>query len=216
MRKYINFIFFIAIALCPLVTVISSLKMGLMFGGCVAVTFFLLVNFISGLEKIANKDVRVFLYSVLCSGFIIMFKYITSKIGLESVSEFGSKIEISIVSMIILGFYPIYNDTKMTTDDYAERTFYMALIFILSASLYGLIIEILASGSVWGVSLGFDGFKIFTQPFVGLFIIAILTTIANVIRIAIVKHKEKYNLLVDKYTLQIKTILDAKNREGKK
>lgn len=215
MRKYVNFIFLISLSICPLIPVIDSLQMGLCFGVTLSVMFFMLVNFIFGLEKIANKDVRTFVYAVLSAGFIILIKFIASKIGVNTISTFGERLDISIVSLLLLGFYPIYNDTKMTTEDYAERTFYMGIIFLAAAVCYGLLIEILAYGKVWGLSLGFDGIEIFRQPFAGLFVVAIVTTIANMIRVGIKNRKKQYNLLVDKYTLQIKTIIDAKQKGGK-
>ena len=103
----------------------------------------------------------------------------------------------------------------MTTEDYAEKTFYMGAIFVLACAVYGALIEVLAYGKIWGLSLGFDGIAIFRQSFAGLFIIAIATTVANMIRIAIINKKKEYNILVDKYTLQIKTIIDAKDKEAK-
>lgn len=215
MRKYVNFIFLISLSICPLITVIDSLQMGLCFGVTLSVMFFMLVNFIFGLEKIANKDVRTFVYAVLAAGFIILIKFIASKLGVATFVEFGKRLDISIVSLLLLGFYPIYNDTKMTTEDYAERTFYMGVIFIVACAIYGASIEILAYGNIWGVNLGFAGLEIFRQPFAGMFLIAVATAIVNMIRVAILNRKKKYNLLVDKYTLQIKTIIDNKNKEEK-
>ncbi len=215
MRKYVNFIFLISLSICPLITVIDSLQMGLCFGLTLSVVFFMLVNFIFGLEKIANKDVRTFVYAVLSAGFIIMIKFIASKIAVPVISSFGERLDISIVSLLLLGFYPIYNDTKLTTEDYAERTFNIGFIFLLASVVYGLIIEVLAYGNIWGVDLGFAGFEIARQPFAGLFIIAIVTTIANMIRVVLINRKKQYNLLIDKYTLQIKTIIDAKKKGGK-
>lgn len=214
MRKYVNFIFLISLAICPLIPVIDSLQMGLCFGVVLSIMFFMLVNFIFGLEKIANKDVRTFVYAVLCAGFIIMIKFIASKLNVALFTQFGERLDISIVSLLLLGFYPIYNDTKMTTEDYAERTFYMGIIFILATAMYGALIEVLAYGNIWGLDLGFEGIEIFRQPFAGLFIVAVVTTIANMIRVAKINRKKRYNILVDKYTLQIKTIVDAKKKGG--
>ena len=69
----------------------------------------------------------------------------------------------------------------------------MGIIFIGATVLYGAFIEVLAYGKIWGLSLGFDGIAIFRESFAGLFVIAILTTIANIVRVSIINKKKTYN-----------------------
>ena len=82
----------------------------------------------------------------------------------------------------------------------------MAVVWLIFALLYGILVGVIGYGSFANYSLGFTGIEFFTYASGGFFIIGTIALVMNIIRRALIKHNARVNNLVEKYKTIIYSI----------
>lgn len=214
-RFSINPIYVVAIAICCICGISTTLYNGLLFGVTTAVVSLLCINLISLTEKIANKNLRAFLIALLAGLFVVVGECIIEIVNIEFFTSNINNLKLIVLSVVTLSIVPTYFETRLTNKFYFANMFQSICSFIVLIVLYSTIMEFCTLGSVAGFKLFpvFSGFAIANQLFFQLFVISILTIIANCIYQHIENKRLKASMLVERYKLQIKKVVKNSQKE---
>lgn len=217
-RFTINPLYIVAVSLCILCEYVNSLQQGLLFGLLTAVVSLVCVNLVSLVEKIADKNLRAFLIAMLSAIIIVVAEYACAIINREFFVENSANMKWVIVAVVALSIVPTYFETRLTTKHYFDHMFFSVAMFVIQMILYSVIIEILGYGTIWEYSLfgSFAGFVFARQLYFKFFLIGAMCILFNFVYQRVEDKKMQYELLVEKYKIQIKQILQAKDKEENK
>lgn len=204
----INSIYLTAIALCAVVLNITSIYYALVYAVVVGMVFLIALSLVSMIDKISDNHIRYILYSLICAVFITLLKIILGYFENPIIVFASESIENAILPTLILGIYPIYFENTYTTKNYFIKIVVMAAVWIVFTALYGTVIEIAGYGAFANLSLGFSGIEFFKLPYGGIFVIATLALIFNIVRRAYIKRKKHYDTLVESYKIIIKELYE--------
>ena len=214
-RFTINPLYVVAISICAVSEYVSTLQQGLLFGLLTAVICLFCVNIVSLVEKIADKNLRAFLIAMLAAVIIVVLQYVCELIGWAFLLENADNLKWIVIAVIALSIVPTYFETRLTTRHYFDHMFLSVISFVLQIVLYSVIIEILGYGTIWGASIfgAFSGFVFARQLYFRLFLIGLIVCISNLLYQLIEDRKMKYDILVEKYKIQIKQVLTERDRQ---
>lgn len=207
----INSVYLIALAVCSLALVMNSFFTALIFSIVVVSVFLISISIVSMIEKIADKHIRFLLFALVSAALITIFKIVCGYISVQEILYVGDNIELAILPCLMLAIVPIYFEKDFTMKEFFVNSLMASLGLFLMMNLAGLIVEMLAYGSVAGVQLsaGFSGFATLRHGFTLLFVVATLAIPFNMVRRAYLKKTRKFNMLVEKYKIQIRSIRDV-------
>jgi len=211
----INSVYLIALACVSLVFYIDSLFSALVFGVVIVAVFLVSISIVSMIEKIADKHVKFLAFSLICAGFITALKVVFDYVSISLIVEMADYIDIAIVPCLLMGIVPIYFEDSFSVSRFFSTALLMALCSVLMVCLYGAIVEVVAYGNIINKSLGFKGLEFFREPYGGLIIIATLAILFNLVRRAYIKSEKRYEMLVEKYKIQIREIRSSNQRKNK-
>lgn len=217
-RFTINPLYVVAVAMCCVAQYIGTLEQGLLFGLITVVIALITINLVSMVEKIADKNLRVFLIAMLTAAIIVIIEYVFELIGWQLLTDNVENIKWILLAVVSLSIVPTYFETRLTTRHYFVNMFFSIASFLILTIVYSVIIEFLSSGSIFGINLivGFSGFVFASELFFKMFLIAFLIIVSNLVYQAVEDGKMKRELLVEKYKIQIKQILTRSDqKEGK-
>lgn len=214
-RFSINPLYVVAVALCCICSITTTFYQGLFFGLVVVVAALLSINLVSLVEKIADKNLRAFLITMLAALLIVVGEYVIEIVAKEFFIANIENLKWTLLSVVSLSIVPTYFETRLTTKHYFANMFFSLFAFLVMIMVYSIIIEFCAFGCVAGHQLfaSFVGFDFAKQLFFQLFIIAILLIVANVIYQKIEDKRLTYNLLVERYKAHIKRRLLQKSQQ---
>ena len=202
----INSIYLIALAVASVVIKIYSLYTAVLFGIVVGAVFLISLSIVSMIDKISDNHIRYVMYALVCAVLISIVKVCLGYFQNPTILFLASTVEYAILPALIMGIYPIYFENTLSTKKYFVQIISMALIWLIFALLYGIIIGVLGYGAIGPYSIGFEGIDFFTYSYGGFFVIGTLALIMNMIRRAIIKHNARVNNLVEKYKTVIYSI----------
>lgn len=216
-RFTINPLYIVAVSLCILSEYINSLQQGLLFGLLTAVICLLCVNLVSLVEKIADKNLRAFLIAMLSAVIVVIAEFSCTLIGKDFLLDNIDNMKWIVVAVVALSIVPTYFETRLTTKHYFDHMFFSVIMFVVQIILYSAIVEVLGYGTIWNYSLfgSFAGFVFARQLYFKLFLIGIMSILFNFIYQVAEDKQMQFNLQVEKYKIQIKQILTAKDKEEK-
>ncbi len=214
-RFTINPLYIVAVALCCICSITTTLYQGLFFGLVTVVVALLCINLVSFVERIADKNLRAFLITMLAGLLIVVGEYLIELIAVEFFLNNIEHLKWILLSVVTLSIVPTYFETRLTTKFYFVNMFYSLFAFLVITVVYSVIIEFTAYGTIAGYTLfeGFIGFAFAQQLFFQLFVIAVLVIIANVIYQKSEDKKLKFEILVERYKAQIKQVLIQKSKQ---
>lgn len=215
-RFTINPLYVVAIAMCCICSFATSLQTGLLFGLITAAIALLCVNLVSMVERIADKNLRAFLIAMLAGALIVVCDYVFSIIGQKFLLDNADNLKWIILAVIALSIVPTYFETRLSSEGYFKNLFFSIGMFLVLITVYSIIVEFTALGTIFNYQIfkGFYGVAFGKELFFQFFVIAILVIISNVIFNAIEDRKMRFNLLVERYKLQIKQTLIKKSKEN--
>ena len=211
----INSVYLIALACASLITVVGSLYEALVFSVVVIVVFLISISIVSMIEKIADKHVKFITFALISAALITVLKVVFEYVNLKLIVVLAETIDFAILPCLLIGIVPIYFEDALSVKEYFSTAFLMCITCLLMFGLYGAIHEILAYGKIANVSLGFEGYMFFRMSYGSLIIIATLAIIFNICRRAYLKNSRKFNMLVEKYKIQIREIRDTEEKMKK-
>lgn len=214
-RFTINPLYIVAVALCCICSITTTLYQGLFFGLVTVVVALLCINLVSFVERIADKNLRAFLIAMLAGLLIVVGEYLLELIAVEFFLNNIEHLKWILLSVVTLSIVPTYFETRLTTKFYFVNMFYSLFAFLVITIVYSAIIEFASYGSLAGHILfeGFTGFVFARQLFFQLFVIAVLVIIANFIYQKSEDRKLKFEILVERYKAQIKQVLIQKSKQ---
>lgn len=215
-RFTINPLYVVAISMCVVCEYVSSLQQGLLFGLVTSVIALICINLVSLVEKIADKNLRAFLIAMLAAVLIVVVQYSCDLIGWAFLKENADNLKWVVIAVITISIVPTYFETRLTTKHYFDHMFLSVIAFILQIAVYSAIVEVLGFGTIWGIPLfgAFSGFVFARQLYFRLFLVGAIVIISNFIYQTIEDRKMKYEILVEKYKIQIKQVLTNRDRQG--
>ena len=217
-RFTINPLYVVAVTMCCIVQYIDTLQQGLLFALITVAIALITINLISMVEKIADKNLRVFLIAMLSAAIIIVLEYVFELIGWEILTANVGNIKWILLAVVSLSIVPTYFETRLTTKHYFVNMFFSVFSFLILTIIYSAIIEILGDGTIFGVKLfnGFAGFVFAKELFFKMFLVAILIIVSNLVYQKSEDDRMRKDLLVEKYKILIKQILTKRDqKEGK-
>lgn len=214
-RFSINPLYVVAVALCCICSITTTLYQGLFFGLLTVVVALLCINIVSFVEKIANKNLRAFLIAMLAALLIVVGDYVIDLVAKEFFIANAPNMKWVLLSVITISIVPTYFETRLTTKHYFANMFYSLFAFLVITIVYSALIEFCGYGSLAGFKIfaSFNGFHFAHQLFFQLFVIAILVIIANAIYQKCEDKNLKFNLLVERYKAHIKQVLMQKSKQ---
>lgn len=212
-KNPINSIYLIALALASLVALVDSLYVGIIYTVVVVLVFLLSISVVSMFEKIADKNVKFLIYILFASTFVIILKVVTTFIDSQLIMAVGKKLDMAIVPCILLSIIPIYLEDSFTAGQYFVKSLLMSGITILMFAIYSIVVEILGLGTIAGVNLGFEGLEFFTMSYGRFIVIGLICILFNIVRRAHLKRKRRFNMLVERYKIQIREIRSTEERK---
>ena len=128
-RFTINPLYVVAVAMCCIVQYVNTLQQGLLFGLITVAVALITINLISIVEKIADKNLRVFLITMLSAALIIIVEYVFELIGWEILSSNVDNIKWTLLAIVSLSIVPTYFETRLTTRHYFVNVFFSIFSF---------------------------------------------------------------------------------------
>lgn len=214
-RFTINPLYVVAVALCCICSVSTTLFNGLLFGLATAVIALICINLISLTEKIANKNLRAFLIAIMAGFLIVICECAVDVINIDFFTLNKDNLKWVVISVITLSIVPTYFETRLATRHYFGNMLYSIFAFVVLTIVYATILEFCTLGSVAGYQIfkSFSGFALANQLFFQLFVIAILLIVSNLIYQHIEDRRLKSSILVERYKLQIKKVINNSQEE---
>lgn len=216
-RFSINPLYVVACAICPLIGAITNLQNGILYSLITFAIAMLCINIISLVEKIANKNLRAFLITLMAGALVVVAQYVFDIIGAELLLSSSSNLVYVVISVAALSIVPTYFETRLTTKHYFINLLFSAFSFVVLTIVYSAIIEFLTLGSIYNIQLieNFSGFVYADEIFFKFLLVAVLTMISNVIYQRVEDRKMRFDLQVERYKLLIKkTLSDKARKEG--
>ncbi len=209
----VNSVYLIALAVSSLILVIDGVISALIFGIVVLASFLISVCVVSMVEKIADKHIRFLLFALVSASIITILKVTCSYIGVKEIVLAGERLELAILPCLLLAIVPIYFEQKFEAKEFFKNSILIAATTLLLILLLGLFVDVLGNGAFFGIDIkGFDGLEFFTMPYGQLMVIASLSVLFNMVRRAYIKKTRRFNMLVEKYKIQIREIRDTQIR----
>ena len=123
-------------------------------------------------------------------------------------------IEMAIMPCLLIAVVPIYFEDSLSVKEFFNISLVISVGVLLMFLTYGLITEILGYGFVANVDIkNFDGLEFFRAPYGNLAVVASLALIYNLFRRFYLKKTRRFNMLVEKYKIQIREIRRASKRQ---
>lgn len=209
----INSIYLVALALVTLVGVINSVYTALIFSVVVVGVFLLSISVVSMIEKIADKNIKFFIYSLISVALIIIIKVICNYVNSSIIVITSKVLDIAIVPCMMLAIVPIYLEDNFTTRQFFNKALMISGVSILMFLIYGIIVEVLGYGAFAGKEINVKPIEFITMPSGAFMIVGILCVIFNLVRRHYLKKTRRFNMLVEKYKIQIREIRSTAERE---
>ncbi len=210
----INSVYLIALAACALISKVGGLVDAIIFAiVCVAV-FLFSISIVSMVEKVADRHVRFLLFSLIASGFIILLKIAARYIDIKVVTDIKDSLDFAILPCMMMAIVPIYFEESLTVRQFFLHSIIMSGAFLLMLTIYGALIEVLGYGMIGGklISAKFAGLEFFQRAYGQIILIATLAIIFNIVRRAYLKKTLRFNMLVEKYKVIIRGILQDEEK----
>lgn len=216
-RFTINPLYIVAVAMCCLASVATTVYTGLLFGLITVCTALLCINVVSFVEKIADKNLRAFLIALLSATIIVIAMYVFDAIGTVFLLDNIEGLKLVELAVIALSIVPTYFETRVTTSYYFANMFFSIIAFFVMIIVYSSIIELIYSGTFaeFVVFKNYTGYALAGQLFFQLLLIVVLVVVANFIYQKVEDRKMMFNLQVERYKLHIKKVLQAKAKGEK-
>lgn len=214
-RFTINPLYIVAVAMCCVSSICTTLLQGVLFGLITVVVALFCINLVSFVERIADKNLRVFLITMLSATILVVGEYVFELIGSQFLLDNVNMLKWALLAIVALSIVPTYFETRLTTKFYFVNMFYSIFAFLVMIVVYSAIIEFVGYGSLAGYQLFavFEGLTFALQLFFQLFVIGIMVVIANIIYQKSEDRKMKFDLLVERYKAQIKQVLINKEKQ---
>ena len=214
-RFSINPLYVVAVALCCVSFITTTLYQGIFFGLVTVFVALICINLVSCVEKIADKNLRAFLIAMLSALFIVVGEYVIELLAKEFFVDNIENLKYTLLAVVTLSIVPTYFETRLTTKFYFSNMFFSLFAFLVLVIIYSAILELCAYGSIAGFKLvaSFNGFYFARQLFFQLLVVAMLTILANIVYQKVQDKKLKFDLLVERYKAQIKQVLIQKSQQ---
>ena len=216
-RFSINPLYVVACAICPLIPAITNLQNGILYALITFAIAMLCINIISLVEKIANKNLRAFLITLMAGALVVVSQYVFDIIDSEFLKSNSGNLVYVVISVAALSIVPTYFETRLTTKHYFINMLFSAFSFVVLTIIYSVIVEFLTLGSIYNIVIieNFNGFVYADEIFFKLLVIAVLVIISNIIYQRVEDRKMRFDLQVERYKLLIKkTLSDKAGKEG--
>ncbi len=210
-KQPINSIYLTALAVCAVVLNIATIYDALIYAVVVGMVFLIGLSIVSMIDKISDNHVRFILYSLISAVLITILKVLLGYFENPFIVFATENIETAVLPTLILGIYPIYFENTFTTKNYFIKIIVMAVVWCIFTAIYGAVIEIVGFGTFANMTLGFEGLEFFQLPYGGMFVIATLALIFNIIRRTYVKRKKHFDTLVESYKIVIKELYEKES-----
>ena len=198
------------LALCCMVSVIDFGFNALILSIAVAACFVLGIAIVSNLEKITSNHVRYIVYALIVAGIMTVLKIVFGYVGSLKFIEVASQLDYALLAGLVLGIYPIYYLHKANSKTYYLSTIITALVFVLFAIIVGLVIEILAHGSLFEYLYFSYSFEFLGSGFMVFILLALLFAIGTSIELYSSEKKRANRLLIERYKYMIRDSQIAK------
>lgn len=209
----VNSVYLIALAVCSLLSVVNSLYQALIYAAVVVAVFLVSVSIVSMIEKVADKHVRFLMFALVSAALVTILKIVFTYINVSEIVLAADRLEFACLPCLLLAIVPIYFENNMTVGEFFIDALYMGLGIVLMLAFYGAIIEILGYGAIAKVSIkGFAGLEFFRLAYGKLIVLGCLTILFNIVRRTYLKNTRRFNMLVEKYKIQIREIRDTQRR----
>lgn len=204
-----------AVALCCICAISTTLFNGLFFCLTTAVVALICINLVSLTEKIANKNLRAFLIALVAGFLIVIGECVVDYVNIDFFTANKANLKWVVIAVVTLSIVPTYFETRLATRHYFGNMLFSISAFIVLTVVYSAILEFCTLGSVAGFQIfkNFSGFELANQLFFQLFVIAFLLIIANLIYQHIEDNRLKASILVERYKLQIKKVANNSQKE---
>jgi len=211
----VNSVYLIALALASLVLFVDSLFTALLYGVVIVCVFLVTISLVSMLEKIADKHVKFLTFALISSVLITVLKLIFGYVNIEFIVLSAEQLDIVVVPCLLLSIIPIYFEESLSVKQFFITSITISFVMLFMLLVYGLVIEIAGYGTIANINLGFAGIEFFRMPYGGFMVIATLAIIFNMVRRIYLKKTRRFNMLVEKYKIQIREIRDSAKRDNK-
>ncbi|MBQ7579293.1 MAG: hypothetical protein IJT25_02035 [Clostridia bacterium] len=202
-KNGINPVFVATLAVLPLINVAFTLQEVVLLGLVSAFTYIIAISLISILEKVANRNLRFFVFMIIACAIVTVFNYVYAIFPNVLYVEAGSKINYCLISAGILSIETLYSNRKMALTGYFYKMLMGVPAFLGIYFLFGSIREILGLGSVWGVELGFQSIEFFKTSYGAFILLALICSFINSFYLHSRAKKHQYNMLVEKYKMKL-------------
>lgn len=186
------------IGICPVAAAATSLTNALALSAVFSLSLILCEVTASLLLKKLPRWVRMGIYSIIGAAVVVPVMYFFEKYSLSVFSTLGIYLPLMVMNSLNCVHcekYAVKHSVKLSFfDAVASLVGYCSILLAV-----GLIREVLGSGTILGVDLGFDGIRGLLMPFGGLFVIGLLSAAhkAQIIR----RHPQKLREIETKFSL---------------
>ena len=146
--------FRLVLGLCPTLAVTNSADNGLGMGLSVTIILICSNVMISALRKVIPSNIRIAAYIVIIAGFVTMVDLLLQAFLPDLSENLGVFIPLIVVNCIILGRAEAFASKNSPLDSILDGVG-IGLGFTLALTVIGAVREILGSGAIFGVNLGF-------------------------------------------------------------
>ena len=142
------------LGMCSTMAITTSISNGVGMGISVLIILTLSNIFISLLRKIIPNEVRIACYIVVIAGFVTIVDLCLQAFFPDIAKSLGVFIPLIVVNCIVLGRAEAFASKNSPLDSILDGVG-IGLGFTLALTVIGAVREILGSGAIFGVSLGF-------------------------------------------------------------
>ena len=215
----INSVYLVALACVSIMLYVDSFYQALVFAVVISAVFLFAISVVSMIDKIADKHVKFLTFALISALLITILKIVFQYVNVKIVVLMANYIDIAIVPCLLMSIVPIYFEDSLSVKQFFTTSLLMSACTILMILVFGLITEILGYGYVFDVAIkikgeNFAGIEFFKMPYGKLMLLAIITVLFNIVRRAYLKSTRRFEMLVEKYKIQIREIRSANQREN--
>lgn len=201
----LSYIQIVILAVCPLLVVMDSLKIGLYFIGATAICYFVSALICAMFNKHFKKSVKIFMVALISSFVVTIINYFFADKFLEIGINLDSISIYVIISTMLLSTDIVYINTRALVNNYLFKMVRAIFAYAVIVLIYSTIKEFLAYGTFFGRLAGkYMGSKFFESMIFNLLYLGLIGVIAEAIIRVVSKFVEKRDIAYQKLLKRVK------------
>jgi Na+-translocating ferredoxin:NAD+ oxidoreductase RnfE subunit len=201
----LNIIHLVILAICPIMFIAKTSNEALCLAIMTICAFALSVFVCFLFNKVLTESAKIFVTAIVSSLIVTLLNYELKNINFMGLTP-SDNYYFAVLSSIVLSVDIYFIDTKAVTNSVFSRTMIASVLFLLLYMIFGVIVEILSHGTIFGKAMfkSFSGIEFFASVPFSLLLLGLICAIAESIYRLITKKKYEKRIAYEKFVKKIR------------